>query len=67
VEIKKQDFSTILSQILFKIIPFQTNSEKKILKVNGRDLDLNIQYAPLTIRTAGLAPQNSYFSDIRLI
>jgi hypothetical protein len=53
--------------MLFEIIPFQTNSEKKILKLNQNNLDLVIQYAPLTTRTLSLKPKNSYFSDIRLL
>ena len=67
VELQKKKLSRILSQMLFKIIPFQINSEKPILKLNAGDLNLNIQYAPLTTRTSGLEPKNSYFSDIRLL
>lgn len=52
--------------MLFQKIAVQTNSEKKILNLNGKSLNLIIQYAPLTPRTAGLKSKNSYLSDIRL-
>ncbi len=53
--------------MLFQMIPFQNNSEKKILKLQGKSLDLIIHYAPLTSRTVGLKSKNSYISDIPLI
>lgn len=66
VEVKKLFFFRTFSQMLFQMIAFQTNSEKKILNLNGKNLNLIIQYAPLTTRTAGLKSKNSYLSDIRL-
>lgn len=66
IEVKKLFFFRTFSQMLFKMIAFQTNSEKKILNLNGKNLNLIIQYAPLTTRTAGLKSKNSYLSDIRL-
>ena len=57
----------ILSYMLFQIIPFQNNSEKKILQLQENNLDLRINYAPLTSRTIGLKSKNSYMSDIPLI
>lgn len=67
VEIKKNQLVDNLAYMLFEIIPFQNNSEKKILKLQEQDLDLIIHYAPLTRRTIGLTPKNSYLSDIPLI
>jgi hypothetical protein len=52
--------------MLFHVIPFQNNSEKKILKLQEKDLELIIHYAPLTRRTIGLKPKNSYLADIPL-
>lgn len=66
VEVKKLFFFRTFLQMLFQKIAFQTNSEKKILNLNGKSLNLIIQYAPLTTRTAGLKSKNSYLSDIRL-
>lgn len=67
VEIKNKNFYEIFSQMLFQIIPFQNNSDKKVLKLQGPHLDLMIHYAPLTSRTIGLKSKNSYISDIPLI
>ena len=67
VQIKKNKFPEMLCQMLFQIIPFQNNSEKKILKLQEKYLDLIIHYAPLTTRTIGLKSKNSYISDIPLI
>lgn len=67
VDIKKYKFYEMFHRILFRIIPFQNNSEKKILKLQENDLDLIIHYAPLTNRTIGLKSKNSYISDIPLI
>ena len=67
VEIQKKYFSNIWTQILFEIIPFQTNSENKILNLNRHSLNVIFQFAPLTARTIGLKSNNSYFPDIRLI
>ena len=66
VEIKNSKFYQIFSQMLFQIIPFQTNSEKKILKLKQSNLDLVLQYAPLTTTTFGLKAKNNYLSDIPL-
>ena len=67
VEIKKKKFVQNFMQMLFQIIAFQTNAEKKILGLNGKNLNLILQYTPLTTSTAGLKPKNSYLSAIRLI
>jgi len=57
----------MLSLMLFQIIPAQSNSEKKNLKLQENNLDVVISYAPLTSRTIKLKPKNSYLSDIPLI
>lgn len=67
VIIKKNRFFEILYCMLFQIIPFQNNSEKKVLKLQENNLDLIIHYAPLTNKTVGLKSKNSYLSDIPLI
>ena len=67
VEIQSKDFYENFSRMLFQIIPFQNNSEKKVLKIQEKSLDLIIHYAPLTARTIGLKSKNSYISDIPLI
>lgn len=67
VGIKKNKFYDNFSRMLFQIIPFQNNSEKKVLKLQENNLDLIIHYAPLTTRTVGLKSKNSYISDIPLI
>ena len=67
VIIKKNRFFEILYRMLFQIIPFQNNSEKKVLKLQENNLDLIIHYAPLTNKTVGLKSKNSYLSDIPLI
>jgi hypothetical protein len=67
VGVKKNNFSKMISLMLFQIIPFQNNSEKKILKLQENNLDLIIHYAPLTTRTVGLKSKNSYISDIPLV
>ena len=67
VEIQPKKFYEIFYRMLFQIIPFQNNSEKKILKIQEKSLDLIIHYAPLTSRTIGLKSKNSYISDIPLI
>ena len=67
VDIKKNNFYEVISRMLFQIIPFQNNSEKKVLKLQENNLDLIIHYAPLTTRTIGLKSKNSYISDIPLI
>ena len=67
VDVKKNFSSKNLSQILFQMIALQTNSEKKILKLNGETLSLIVHYAPITAQTVGLKSKNSYVSDIRLI
>jgi hypothetical protein len=53
--------------MLFQIIPFQNNSDKKVLKLQENNLDLIIHYAPLTPCTISLKSKNSYISDITLI
>lgn len=67
VDVKKRFFSKIFSHMLFQMIALQTNSEKKVLKLNGKSLSLIVHYAPLTSQTTGLKSKNSYLSDIRLI
>ena len=67
VNISKQKFYQMFSLMLFQIIPAQSNSEKKILKLQENNLDVIISYAPLTSRTSNLKPKNSYLSDIPLI
>ncbi len=67
VGIKNNKFYDNFYRMLFQIIPFQNNSEKKVLKLQENNLDLIIHYAPLTTRTAGLKSKNSYISDIPLI
>jgi len=56
-----------LYRILFEIIPYQTNAEKKILKLQQKHLDLIINFAPLTAQTLRLKPLNGYLSDIPLL
>lgn len=60
-------FFEVVSEMLFQIIPFQTISEKAILKLNAENLDLVLYSAPLTERTISLKPKNSYLSEIPLI
>lgn len=67
VEVKKLSFFRTLSQMLFLMIATQTNSEKKILSLNGKSLNLIIQYAPLTNSTVSLKSKNSFISDIRIL
>ena len=67
VEIRKRNFYENLNRILFEIIPFQTNSEKKVLKLKENHLDIIIGFAPLTTKTFCLKSKNSYISDIPLI
>lgn len=67
VEIKKDKFYQSLYRILFEIIPYQTNAEKKILKLQQKHLDLIINFAPLTAQTLRLKPLNGYLSDIPLL
>jgi hypothetical protein len=67
VEIKHNKFYENFYRILFQVIPFQNNSERKILKLQENKLDLIIHYAPLTSSTIGLKSKNSYISDIPLI
>ena len=67
VEIKKRNFYENIYLMLFQIISFQNNSEKKILKLQENNLVLFINYAPLTSRTQSLKSKNSYLSDIPLI
>jgi len=67
VEIKKENFYENLYRMLFEIIPSQTNAEKKILKLQENNLDLAINFAPLTAQTLRLKPINNYLSDIPLI
>ena len=67
VEIQPKKFYEIFYRMLFQIIPFQNNSEKKVLKIQEKSLDLIINYAPLTSCTIGLKSKNSYISDIPLI
>jgi hypothetical protein len=66
VSIKNIKFSEIVSDILFQIIPFQTISEKTVLKLHAENLDLIFHSAPLTERTISLKPKNSYLSEIPL-
>ena len=67
VEIPKSNSNEILSYMLFQILPFQINSEQKVLRLNKKTLDLIVPYAPLTTRTEGLKPKNSYLPDIPLV
>lgn len=63
---KKSQIFNSICLLLFQIIPFQSTSEKKILKLNNIALDLITPYAPLTTRTQKLKSKNSYLSDIPL-
>lgn len=67
VSIKNIKFAEIFSEMLFQIVPFQTISEKAILKIHAENLDLIFHSAPLTERTASLKPRNSFLSEIPLI
>ena len=67
VKIKASKFFAIISHMLFQIIPLQSHSEKKILKIKENSLDILIHYAPCTSLTSGLRSNNSYWSDIPLI
>lgn len=60
-------FFEVVSEMLFQTIPFQTISEKAVLKLNAENLDLVLHSAPLTERTTSLKPKNSYLSEIPLI
>lgn len=67
VAIPKSNANDLLSYMLFQILPSQINFEQKVLRLNAKNLDLIIPYAPLTTRTEGLKPKNSYFPVISLI